>query len=314
MIKCIKIVLFAALFSALLTCDLFEPEQKSGAIAINFDSQQQLAKGTQSEDTLATVQCVFSKGGTTIQDQSYRKSSSPLKIEFKSLEPAKDYAILLYGKNSENEMTERSYKSDIQVIAGQVTFIDMSWDDFRTTLQTPANGATITSFPIAFSWTSVASVQTYELRASINSNFSSTVLSQQITDSTSLSVSQTWEDGAYYWQVRCQDNKNNWGAWSSIFSFTVNTQGPEAPTLISPADNAVLTSNTPDFDWSDVSGAAAYELVVDNDNSFTSAEISQTDLTASNYTAVTQIADGTYYWRVRARRQSRQLGRLVEYF
>ncbi|MBN1480417.1 hypothetical protein EH223_20380 [candidate division KSB1 bacterium] len=97
------------------------------------------------------------------------------------------------------------------------------------------------------------------------------------------------------------DSQGNWGGWSNTFSFSIDTQGPAAPTLLSPANNAVISANMPAFGWSDVSDAAAYELVVDTNNSFTDPIISKTDLTVSHFTAATQLADGVYVWRVRAR-------------
>jgi uncharacterized protein (TIGR02145 family) len=73
------------------------------------------------------------------------------------------------------------------------------------------------------------------------------------------------------------------------------------PVLNVPADGSTVTDNTPTFDWSDVSGAAEYELQADNSNSFTSPEINQSSLTISTYTPSGSLLDGIYYWRVRAK-------------
>ena len=295
-----SVVILALLLSALLTCDLFEPEQKNGAIAVNFVLQQQLAKSAQTEEALAAVQCALSKGSKTIHDNSYNRTGASFKIDLNDLEPAEDYTILLYGKNSRDEMIGRAYKNGIRVTAGQVTSINMSWDEFRTTLQTPAAGAVINSFPISFKWSLVAGAQTYELCAANNSSFTSPVISQQIPDSTTVSVSETLDDGQYYWRVKCQDTQGNWGGWSAAFGFTVETPGPAAPTLISPENNAALTMNAPEFDWTDVSDVIFYEMTVDDNSNFASAEISRNDISASAFSATTPLADATYYWRVRA--------------
>jgi hypothetical protein len=54
---------------------------------------------------------------------------------------------------------------------------------------------------------------------------------------------------------------------------------------------------TPTFDWNDISGATSYTILVDNNSDFASPEINQSP-TVSTYTPVTDLADGTYYWKV----------------
>jgi hypothetical protein len=76
---------------------------------------------------------------------------------------------------------------------------------------------------------------------------------------------------------------------------------PDTPTLYYPANDSTINDNTPSFDWSDPAHAYRYELIVDNNNSFTSPEIQQTDLSSSNYTPSSGLSDDTYYWKVRAK-------------
>ena len=78
---------------------------------------------------------------------------------------------------------------------------------------------------------------------------------------------------------------------------------PSAPSLVAPASGAVTNDNTPTFDWTDVSDPSlpvTYEILVDNNNAFSSPEISKQSLSSSDYTQATSLADGTYYWKVRA--------------
>jgi uncharacterized protein (TIGR02145 family) len=80
-----------------------------------------------------------------------------------------------------------------------------------------------------------------------------------------------------------------------------------APALSSPSDSLVIVDATyiPDFDWDDVSGASAYELVVemvaDSSSSFSNPQMVQTGLTNSDYTASGTFPDATYYWKVRCK-------------
>ncbi|HQO09535.1 MAG TPA: hypothetical protein PLK90_05095 [Clostridiales bacterium] len=71
-----------------------------------------------------------------------------------------------------------------------------------------------------------------------------------------------------------------------------------APVLSSPADLSLTTDLTPTFDWGNVNIATSYTILVDNNSNFSSPEINQTP-TASTYTPGTNLATGTYYWKVR---------------
>lgn len=78
-----------------------------------------------------------------------------------------------------------------------------------------------------------------------------------------------------------------------------STEPPSAPALASPSNGSSTYDLTPSFDWNDVSGATSYTIQVDNNSAFTSPEVSQT-VTVSTYTPSSNMALGTYYWRVRA--------------
>jgi len=83
---------------------------------------------------------------------------------------------------------------------------------------------------------------------------------------------------------------------------------PDAPTLSAPDSNSTISDNTPDLDWSDPAHAYRYELIVDNNSSFTSPEIHDTDLTTSSYTPSSSLSDDAYYWKVRAKNSSGSWG------
>lgn len=83
------------------------------------------------------------------------------------------------------------------------------------------------------------------------------------------------------------------------------SEPPPPPTLVSPADGAVLTTGTPVFDWTDVvdpdGDTLTYEIQADNSGcGFASAEVNQTGLALSTFTPGSALADGTYCWRARA--------------
>ena len=77
---------------------------------------------------------------------------------------------------------------------------------------------------------------------------------------------------------------------------------PEAPDLLAPADGAVLDSAKPTFEWSDVFGSSegTYRLQVSGDDSHSEPLIDVSALAACSYIPTADIAEGTYWWRVRA--------------
>lgn len=73
------------------------------------------------------------------------------------------------------------------------------------------------------------------------------------------------------------------------------------PTLLQPENNSWVNDNTPLFDWTDVSGADGYQILVDNDPNFTSPEINDFP-SVSQYVPIIELQENVlYHWKVRAR-------------
>ncbi len=88
-----------------------------------------------------------------------------------------------------------------------------------------------------------------------------------------------------------------------IVDFTV-----EFPQLYSPGNGWIMTDRTPHFDWNVVLCANSYCLQVSDDSGFSNLVINETDLPESQYTPTTDLGNGTYYWKVRARGMMGNLG------
>ena len=71
------------------------------------------------------------------------------------------------------------------------------------------------------------------------------------------------------------------------------------PSLISPAEGARTNDNTPEFKWAGAVDAVKYELWVDNNADFASPEIRE-NISTVTHTPTSELADGTYSWRVMA--------------
>ena len=113
-------------------------------------------------------------------------------------------------------------------------------------------------------------------------------------------------DGLYSWQVIARDQAGNPQPYG-IRTFTIDTVAPDPPTLLAPADNALLTTRTPFFDWEDSTtpaDVAEYRLQVAPFGQFTEPfdidmVITGTPLpTEFQTTPEDALADGFYLWRV----------------
>lgn len=147
----------------------------------------------------------------------------------------------------------------------------------------------------SFSWSSVTGGKSYEIVFARNNAFVNVVLSRKINELTYGSINP-FVDGQYYWRVRAYNASNQSGNWSSIRSFTIDTLGPSAPVLSSPANNE--STRAPTFKWGSVPSAVAYQLQYDNDSNFSSPIYDV--ITYSNFRKPPAMQAGTYYWRARA--------------
>lgn len=110
-------------------------------------------------------------------------------------------------------------------------------------------------------------------------------------------------ESVWYWRVHAKDNAGNVGDKSASRSFRVDITAPVAPTLVSPDNGAQTADSTPTLSWNvvnDNSLPVTYDLQVDDDSDFSTPTENVSGLTDYSY-ATSSLADGTWYWRVRAR-------------
>jgi len=118
-------------FVLLAACGMFEPEIKTGSIAIQFQTQQteSLAKTAQSEENLDKVRCVVLRGEKTVHDKYYSKTDSSFHIEINKLPESSSYTVQLFGKNFFGCIVGRAEEDSINVVAGQVTTLQLGWTE-----------------------------------------------------------------------------------------------------------------------------------------------------------------------------------------
>jgi hypothetical protein len=115
----------------------------------------------------------------------------------------------------------------------------------------------------------------------------------------------------YYWFVRAKDSLGNWGDWSSPNRITILPWIPIAPSQTYPSANSLTTDTTPELLWSPVTYGASYNLQISSNSGYSAIILDiEGILEQSNlvkYTTNT-LADGTYYWRVRAMNANNEYG------
>ena len=199
-------------------------------------------------------------------------------------------------------------------------------------LITPISGFTNDQTPL-FDWndaTDPSGINRYTIQVSTSSSlsggagssFSSTVISTNIDGSppaSQFTPGTNLAAGTYFWHVRARDAASNTGLYGATSSFTIDITAPTlAPTLSAPANAATINDNTPTFDWSAVSDPSTpvtYELLVDNENTFSMPlSISEPSLSSPTFTAGSALTDGTYFWKVRAKDGAGNVGAFSSVF
>ena len=214
------------LFLIMIKCDVFEPEKKTGSLQIVLVKDENgLQKSTAN---LSSVQCILHKGSNEIYNDYLTLRASSFYAEVKDLEPSNDYKVLLYGRNSDNDILARGYETGVSVRAGEQTTVNMRWSSFFPVLNSPANGSTVNSVAVTFDWKDVEGAVNYHLMVAISNKFNVPLINKDTITVSYYTFPNDLQEADvlnrdYYWKVRSKDSQGNWGAWSNTWRFTVST-------------------------------------------------------------------------------------------
>ncbi|WP_224361763.1 endopeptidase [Hyalangium versicolor] len=166
-------------------------------------------------------------------------------------------------------------------------------------LSSPASGATGVDFAAVLAWNDVTGAL-YDVQVATDSAFTNVVASASGLTASTWTVTPTLNPtSTYYWRVRSANTCGGTSAWSSSSTFA--TRGCIAlgsPILASPINGATGVSASAALDWSDVTGASAYEVQVATDSAFTNVVASASTLATSAWTVSPALnPNTTYYWR-----------------
>jgi hypothetical protein len=159
--------------------------------------------------------------------------------------------------------------------------------------------------PFFWDWPLLAPWSGAYMNAYLDPEFTNSIADYTLTTSDAYfaSTSHPWVDdflgdNTYYWRIRPRYRVGNTlipGAWTEGMRF-------EREGFIPQDLQESVTFATPTFSWNMVEGAESYDIQVDNDPSFGSTVVDK-NTTQTSYTDINTLSNGTYYWRVRARRR-----------
>jgi hypothetical protein len=163
----------------------------------------------------------------------------------------------------------------------------------KPTLVSPANSATVT-LPVTFDWSDVDGASGYNLYVVTSNSASASVLVGSSTKSELTVTSLPSGTSAWFVQALFDNCSPTESAHNAITINASSSCSTAAASLVSPANNSTI-SNPVTFDWSDVSGATGYRLVVAFNGGSPIAIAASTD---SNITST--LPAGAYEWYVEA--------------
>ncbi|MFH1374736.1 MAG: dockerin type I domain-containing protein [bacterium] len=144
----------------------------------------------------------------------------------------------------------------------------------------------------------------YRLEYSTDPTFLTDV-NYRYTDTNFIIEDTLLREGLHYWRVKASNlTGTDSSEFSPVWTFTVDTTTPVAPTLLLPEDGEEVNDPTPLFDWttSDKQGSpVTYDLYIATDSTFPVGPDTRiyTGLPESEYTPDDSLADSSVnYWKV----------------
>ena len=157
----------------------------------------------------------------------------------------------------------------------------------------PNDSATICP-PYIFDWYDVPTATSYQIRFSLNSNFTALII-DEVVNVSQYTLPNGYLSSAtyYYWHVCASNNFGN-GQWTTARRVKAGVQ-PNPPVLLSPPNGAVNVPLYPSFSWTSVPGAIAYILQVSKSSTFDSLIYNDT---VPPFGTIILQHNTSYYWRV----------------
>ncbi len=203
--------------------------------------------------------------------------------------------------------SNQQYNSQIAT-GGKTTLLDVTLIPFSPAvpaLASPPDNAVDQPVMLTVSWQPVQLAETYHLQVATDLQFSAKVVDDSTLTATSADIGPLNCQTIHYWRVRAK-NASGLGAWSDNWKFTTILQLPAAVNLISPANAAVVTTDSMQFVWQQGAPAVSrhwFELALTAQ--MTNAIIDTNLLAEDTTTVVHQLVNQQqYWWRVKAKNKA----------
>ncbi len=164
-------------------------------------------------------------------------------------------------------------------------------------LASPASNALVGVTP-TFDWANVTlpsgtTFDKYEIQIATDAAFSSPVVAytHSLTASQYTPTEPLAPATKYYWRVRAWTTDGVNSTWSAMWTVRVKYAAPTNAQVS-------VTDKKPTFSWDAIAGTTSYTLQVSTSVTFGTLLVNRTQ-SGTSYTH-TELASGTYYWRVRA--------------
>ncbi len=182
------------------------------------------------------------------------------------------------------------------------------------TLSTPSDASTVYSTSATLNWYvngSSAGITSYTIQVSQSDEWttSPTFLDETpVGTATSKALSGLTNGATYYWRVKGNYAVDPSTAWSSTFSFTVNTGSPSiVQPLVGGPNNVTVSTASPMLSWvlpSKASPNSTYEVQMAENPNFSGVQ-TKTFTSSKPNMVVNGLSGGkSYFWKVRSKDES----------
>jgi len=147
----------------------------------------------------------------------------------------------------------------------------------------------------------------YQWQVDDDCGFVTPLVASGVTSESLVTVTGLEPGVKYCWRARA--NEPTLSRWSDAQSFnTVIGSELLAPQLLAPAAGETILSKKPTFQWSAIGWGDKYDIQVATDAGFAAASlvINQNLGNVQAYQAPSDLANGTYYWHVKAKSDTSQ--------
>ncbi len=166
-------------------------------------------------------------------------------------------------------------------------------------LLSPENDTLRVPLSVNLLWEGVAGAVSYGMQLATDPGFTAIVRNETGIAETLYPLTGLDRSKKYYWRVNATNAQGS-GPWSVVWNFTTVGAAPDAPALLSPANNATDVPTAGTVSWSASTNAESYQLQISRSPVFTTFVIDESGVTVLSRPYAGLAVGTDYYWRVRA--------------